>query len=108
LMTELHEAVAECDIERVRQLVAAGADVNAREEDGATPLHYAGAERIIEIIRILLDAGADLSLVDKQGKTPEDWAYCTCRGDSTAIVLLMGLGSCLLPAADQSDAGRPA
>jgi ankyrin repeat protein len=107
-MTELHDAVAECEIERVRQLIAAGADVNARDEDGATPLHYAGAERHIDIIRLLLDAGADLSSVDEQGKTAEDWAYCTSRGDSTAIILLMGLGHCLLPAADQPHACQPA
>lgn len=61
-MTGLHEAVAESDIERVRELLAAGADVNARDEDGATPLHYAGGECATEIVRLLLEAGADVNV----------------------------------------------
>src|SRR5436190_1180810 len=105
-MTPLHEAAA-CDIERVRQLLAEGADINARDEDGATPLHYAGAESATEIVRLLLEAGADLSLVDRQGQTAEDWANCTYRGDFKALILLMGLGGCLLPAANQPGAARP-
>src|SRR5579884_4053132 len=89
LMTRLHEAVAESDVERVRELLAEGVDVNARDEDGATPLHYAGGERDSEIVRLLLEAGADLSLVDRQGQTAYDWAMSTCRGDIMAPILLM-------------------
>src|SRR5436190_8185658 len=108
-MTNLHDAVAECDIERVRQLVAAGADVNARDEDGATPLHYAGAEGATEIVRLLLEAGADRSLVDNQGQTAYDWAIRTCRGDFMApIVLMVGLGSCPVDETDPSGADQPA
>jgi ankyrin repeat protein len=104
-MTELHKAVAECDIERVRQLVAAGADVNAPDEDGATPLHYAGAERHVDIIRLLLEAGADLSSVDKQGKTAENWANSTYWGDIMAPILLMEQR--FLAEADPPQADRP-
>ena len=55
---QLHEAVADKDIRRVRRLLRQGADVNAPDEDGATPLHYAAAEGDIQVIRLLLEAGA--------------------------------------------------
>src|SRR5207247_931694 len=86
-----------------------GADVNARDEDGATPLHYAGGERATETVRLLIEAGADLFLVDRQGQTAYEWAESTCRGDFMAPVLLRVemMGSCPPDAADQSGEGRP-
>src|SRR5262245_47058023 len=37
--TGLHQAVQSGDLERVKEQLARGADVNARDELGATPLH---------------------------------------------------------------------
>ncbi len=50
-------------------------DVNARDDDGATPLHQAAWEGDLALIRRLLGAGADPSLTDGRfGSTPLDWA----------------------------------
>ena len=50
-------------------------DVNARDDDGATPLHQAAWEGNLPMIRRLLDGGADPSLTDGRfGSTPLQWA----------------------------------
>ena len=43
-----------------RQLVSAGADVNAADLLGGTPLHYASQSGCLSIVRALLEAGADV------------------------------------------------
>jgi hypothetical protein len=59
--------------EVVRLLLAAGADVNARDALGLTPLalsaHNPG------IVRLLLEAGGDPNAPDYRGKTALDSAY---------------------------------
>jgi ankyrin repeat protein len=59
----------------VQALLAAGAEVMARDKDGSTPLHYAakciyGCKRGAK--QALLDAGADAKAKNKEGKTPWD------------------------------------
>ncbi|BBY77439.1 hypothetical protein MPRF_43380 [Mycolicibacterium parafortuitum] len=50
-------------------------DVNAFDEQGATPLHHAAWDGDLELIRRLLDRGADPSLVDMRFKaTAQGWA----------------------------------
>ena len=50
--------------------VAAGADVNARDDAGRTPLHRASASNLTGVISALLDAGADPNARDSKGSTP--------------------------------------
>lgn len=56
---EIVQATAEQDVERVRRLIAEGADVNDRGEDGhwGPAIHYTG--RNDELLRVLVDAGAE-------------------------------------------------
>ncbi len=70
--TALHIAVLNDRTEAVRSLLRLGADVNARDDDGAAPLHSC-ANRAVnggEIPRALIAAGADVNAVDKKGATP--------------------------------------
>ncbi|MGY1803429.1 ankyrin repeat domain-containing protein [Blastococcus sp. SYSU D00922] len=57
--TPLHVAVAECQSDVVRLLVAAGADLGARTEHRRTPLHVA-LEHCPDLVPLLLELGAVL------------------------------------------------
>ena len=59
--TPLHGAAQHGALDRVRQLIAEGADPHARESgDNTTPLHWAAARGDVAIVRELLEAGADV------------------------------------------------
>ncbi len=69
-VTNLHFAAQGGDVEAIARLVAAGADVNARNEHGNTPLKYASAEPLPAAIRKLIELGADVNFGDDRGFTP--------------------------------------
>ena len=54
----LFEAIEARNIEAVKKHLAAGADVNAKDDSGLTPLHYAEGKEIAEI---LITEGADVN-----------------------------------------------
>lgn len=51
-------------------LIAAGADVNARDEDEETPLHWAYRTRNQEVINFLISKGADPNAKNSDGELP--------------------------------------
>ncbi len=59
--TDLMIAAKEGQVERVRELVAAEADVNRANANGGTPLMYAALGGNAEIVRMLLDNGATVN-----------------------------------------------
>jgi ankyrin repeat protein len=75
-VTALHNAAAFGPVEIVRELLKAGAKVNARDSRGLTPLMFALAadNPSLEIVQTLLQAGADANARDTSGETPLDWA----------------------------------
>jgi len=67
-MTEtLLQAAAAGECPRVRELLAAGADRNARDAEGATPLMLAAHAGHLDVVRALIDAGADVNATDERG-----------------------------------------
>ncbi|MCU1360531.1 MAG: hypothetical protein JWN99_1820, partial [Ilumatobacteraceae bacterium] len=78
--TALHVAAAAYDSQLARELLAAGADVRAKNRRGAEPIHAAvtGApgsdtwdpRRQVELIRCLVEAGADPGATAAGGVTP--------------------------------------
>jgi ankyrin repeat protein len=73
-VTALHAALAGSAPELARALIAAGADVNAVQQDGVTPLHEAAATGQIDLVRLLLVSGADASARDGKGRSASDFA----------------------------------
>lgn len=67
--TPLHRAIEKGDLEEVRSLIAAGANVDTQTADALTPLHYAARSGHGEIVGLLLRHGADLNARDIGGDT---------------------------------------
>ena len=68
--TPLHKAVqsrGDSAKETAKLLVEHGADLDLRNEHGATPLHFSSGRQTAEL---LLDNGADLNAEDSEGRTP--------------------------------------
>ena len=63
----IHKSATDGNIEAVKQHLAAGTDVNAKDEDGWTPLHSAATKEITEL---LIAKGADVNAKADGGGTP--------------------------------------
>lgn len=57
-------------VRTLETLLKAGADLHARDKNGATPLHRAVRTRCAWAVKFLLQSGADASLRNKPGSTP--------------------------------------
>lgn len=65
----LHCATMSGSLETIEKLLAAGARVDARSEDGTTPLHLACTYPRPHVVETLLAAGAAVDAVDAKGET---------------------------------------
>ena len=61
----------------VVQLLAAGADVNARGSQNLTTLHTAARRGSVHCAPLLIDAGADVNALSSNGSTPLDTALAS-------------------------------
>ncbi|MHC4663014.1 MAG: ankyrin repeat domain-containing protein [Planctomycetota bacterium] len=69
------------NVEKVKLLLALGADVNVKDEKGITPLHDSAgavggvlAPKVREVATLLIDNGADVNAKADDGKTPLHFA----------------------------------
>ena len=56
--------------ELAKELIAIGADVNAKDDNEWTPLMYACRERRLNTAQVLIEANADVNAADRAGETP--------------------------------------
>jgi ankyrin repeat protein len=90
--TRLHEAAQDGRLDRLRELLEAGAEVNRFDDLNKTPLHYAVEREDLEMIRALLSAGADVNAHDNRdiGNTPLRQVAQTCSLDVARVLIQAG------------------
>jgi len=86
----IHEAVVTGDIKAVERHIAAGSDINLKDEYGSTPLIVAATFGVTDAVELLIDAGADLSAANGEGSTPLHVAAFFCRTDIVKALLAAG------------------
>ena len=79
------------DVAAVRSLLADGADVDARQGDGATALHWAAHRGDLELAGVLIDAGADVNAANALDATPL-W-LASQNGDARLVARLLAAGA---------------
>ncbi|XP_047100837.1 ankyrin repeat domain-containing protein 39-like [Schistocerca piceifrons] len=86
----LIEAAMEGEVEEVRALLAAGADVGARDWAGRTALHCAARSGHAAVVRLLLSAASDPNARDQWGQTPLHLAAYNGHTEAAAALLQAG------------------
>jgi len=71
------------NLESVKQAIADGANVKAKDERGWTALHFAQTKEIAEL---LIAKGADVNAWDQDGETPLDFANRVKRTEIAALL----------------------
>jgi len=66
---KLFDASIEGQLDIVKLLIKAGADINAKNEYGDTPLIVASRYNQMDIVKLLIKAGADINIKNKGGNT---------------------------------------
>ncbi|PWG61051.1 ankyrin repeat domain-containing protein [Spiribacter halobius] len=89
-VTALMVAAASGETGLVVDLLAAGADVHARNDKGASALLYAAHRGHAEVVRRLLDAGADVDVAASNGWTALTLAAATGRTETVQVLLAVG------------------
>ena len=87
----LHAAAARGDLPALNKLVAARADLNARDAQGRTPLHVATFARQAEAIRALAQAGADVNL--RENHLYDALTIAAVADDEATLRVLLQLGA---------------
>lgn len=105
----LTEAASSGNVERVRELLAGGVPVDARDADGRTALLLATRANHLDVATILIDAGADVNAKDAIKDTPFLYAGAEGRNEILKVILATGKanvrdtnrygGTALIPAA---------
>ena len=92
--TPLHLAAGNPDTSAMKALIAAGADVNARDNDGATPLHMAAYASRPKNTQLMLEAGADPLAKTDNGRDPGSMARKVKADETAGVISLWILKGC--------------
>ena len=87
----IHEAAGSGDLERVKQYIASGGDLNQKEPSGGnTALRLAALLGHAEVAVALIDAGAEVDIPDNDGTTALSTAAFFCHEEIVQALLAKG------------------
>jgi ankyrin repeat protein len=75
--------------ELMKLLLSHGAEVNQRNNDGASALHFAAGDGSLERMSLLVEAGGDVTLASESG-SPLSWAAGNGRADAIRYLAQRG------------------
>lgn len=101
----LHAAVETGDVDRVRRLLNAKADVHMKSRGETTALHDAAMRGSVATIQLLLDYGADAMATEVQGYTP--LLVASMYGNAAAVRLFVASGGDVADSGDCSGGATP-
>jgi cytohesin len=90
-LATLFEAVKQVDLQGVKDFLAKGADVNAKDWDGWTSLDNAISNGHKEIVELLIASGADVNAKDGDGFTP--LVFAVDNGHKEIVEILIAKGA---------------
>lgn len=89
----LHKAAEAGNLDRVKQMLSEGADVNAKDEHSLTALHWAARTGNTDIVRLLLDQGADIKVKSDSHDRATALHYAAMNGHTKTVQLLLERGA---------------
>ena len=92
-LSPLQIAAYRGDMEIVRIIIDAGADLELRNTKGGTALRFAVEQDHKDIVEILCKAGADINTRLNGGFTPFDWADANGKSEMVAFLIKLGAAS---------------
>ncbi len=88
---QLHSAAEQNDAALVARLLAEGAEIDARDDSGATALLVACHVNAVDAARVLIEAGADVNAKDNIDDSP--YLYAGARGHLEILKMTLAHGA---------------
>jgi ankyrin repeat protein len=88
---DLFAAAMSGDLPKVERLIAAGANVNAKDNNSGTALIWASARGHEGVVQALLDKGAEVNAKDNNGRTA--LMFASLNGSKVAVQALLSKGA---------------
>ena len=87
---DIHTAAFIGNIDAIKGHIAAGTDLNVKDQYGSTPLNIAATFGKTEVAIALIEGGADLTTTNIEGSTPLHTASFFCRTEIVKALLAKG------------------
>ncbi|WP_338586805.1 ankyrin repeat domain-containing protein [Paenibacillus sp. Y5S-9] len=88
---QLFKAVEDSDTERIEQMIQAGANINAQDQNGRTSTMIATYNNDLTSAKVLIEAGADVNIQDDMQNTP--FLYAGAEGYLDILKLTIEAGA---------------
>jgi len=89
-VSTIHVAAFVGDLGKVKSLMEAGTDADAKDQDGSTPLVMAVLGGHVDVVKFLVEEGADVQATNEQGYTPLLYALWYYKTDIARLLIEKG------------------